>query len=274
MLLQFVLLVLWIEIATPWTQTGVAAAVLYFIDAIAICGLSYLEHESTIHPSALLNAYLFCSLLFDIARTRTLWLVWEPVSLAGVFTAGVAVKVILLVLETWHKTSSFQDGRLGWLSPEDISGFYEKSLLTWLIQLLKLGYRKVLLVDDLYILPKDMLANELYERVKKAWNRGIDLSKKGKPDLIKLPASKSPKHALVLTIFKCLKWEALAPVPARLAKIALTFAQPYLIKRVINLLSSPVTDLTTAEGYGLIGAYALVFSGLAVCLSLSIFTHI
>jgi len=174
MLLKFALLVLWIETAIPWTRTGVAAATLCFIDAVAICGLSYVEHERTIYPPVLLNAYLFCSLLFDIARTRTLWLVGEPVSIAGVFTAGVVIKTLVMVMEAWHKTSSFRAAYLGSLSPEDICGFYEKSLLTWLIQLLKSGYRKVLLVEDLYILPEDMSAIDLYKRVKDAWNKGAE----------------------------------------------------------------------------------------------------
>lgn len=50
----------------------------------------------------------------------------------------------------------------------------------------------------------------------------------------------------------------------RLFVIGLTFAQPFLINRAIELSDSPKNRVTNNDGYGIIGAYAIVYLGLAV----------
>ena len=76
-------------------------------------------------------------------------------------------------------------------------------------------------------------------------------------------ASKSP-HGLFFVALKTLKWPLLSGVFPRLCLIAFTFCQPLLINRAINLSQQPVTDQTTNIGYGLIGAYVLVYVGIGV----------
>lgn len=56
----------------------------------------------------------------------------------------------------------------------------------------------------------------------------------------------------------------LAGVLPRVALIALNFTQPFLIERAVKLSLEPVDDETTNIGYGLIGAYAFVYTGIAV----------
>lgn len=43
-------------------------------------------------------------------------------------------------------------------------------------------------------------------------------------------------------------------------------SQPLLLKRTIRWFSEPSTPVSDAEGYGLIGAYLVVYGGRAVCL--------
>lgn len=61
-----------------------------------------------------------------------------------------------------------------------------------------------------------------------------------------------------------LKWPLIAVVLPRACLIAFTFCQPLLINRSIKLSNEPVTEQTTKYGYGLIGAYVLVYTGIAV----------
>jgi ATP-binding cassette subfamily C (CFTR/MRP) protein 1 len=56
----------------------------------------------------------------------------------------------------------------------------------------------------------------------------------------------------------------LVPVLPRILLIALTYCQPLLIKRVFSLQMEPVTESSRNIGYGLLGAYGLVYAGIAV----------
>lgn len=61
-----------------------------------------------------------------------------------------------------------------------------------------------------------------------------------------------------------LKWPLLAAATPRAFLIALNFCQPLLINRTLILSIQDVTSQTTNFGYGLIGAYVLVYGGIAV----------
>ena len=61
-----------------------------------------------------------------------------------------------------------------------------------------------------------------------------------------------------------LKGALLSPVPARLCLIGFNYSQPFLVTRVINFVSQPKTSSSKNTGYGLIGATALIYVGLAV----------
>lgn len=76
-------------------------------------------------------------------------------------------------------------------------------------------------------------------------------------------SNKTP-HALFFTLLKTLRWPLLASVFPRLCLIGFNFSQPFLITAAIELSQSPVTPKSQNEGYGLIGAYILVYVGIAV----------
>lgn len=52
----------------------------------------------------------------------------------------------------------------------------------------------------------------------------------------------------------------------RLCQIAFTYAQPFMIMRIIDLLEQEDNERTRNEGYGLIGATVLIYLGIAVSL--------
>lgn len=63
---------------------------------------------------------------------------------------------------------------------------------------------------------------------------------------------------------KSLKWTFLSAVVPRLSLTAFNFCQPFLLNRAINLSAEPASAESNNAGYGLIGAYILVYVGIAV----------
>lgn len=70
---------------------------------------------------------------------------------ARIFTATVAFKVVVLILESKKKTV--------WLhwdsekhSPEESSSFFDLAMFTWLTRLFMTGFESILSMDSLYSL--------------------------------------------------------------------------------------------------------------------------
>ena len=61
-----------------------------------------------------------------------------------------------------------------------------------------------------------------------------------------------------------MKWPLLAAAFPRFCLVGFSFAQPFLINRAILFSGSPNTPENRNVGYGLIGAYVLVYTGIAV----------
>lgn len=70
----------------------------------------------------------------------------------------------------------------------------------------------------------------------------------------------------MLTVFKSLKRPLLAIVFPRLCFIGFTFCQPFLISATLTWAERDSNSDDASQGYGLIGAWFLVFVGLAVSL--------
>lgn len=81
------------------------------------------------------------------------------------------------------------------------------------------------------------------------------------PDCVVQPER---RYELVIAVSKALRWEASAVVFPRLCLIGFTFAQPFLISRVVTWLREPATAFVQDEGYALIGATFVIYAGIAV----------
>lgn len=75
-------------------------------------------------------------------------------------------------------------------------------------------------------------------------------------------------NSLLLVTFRQLKWHILAVVPPRTCLTAFNFCQPFLINRAVSYAEQSNSPQNTNIGYGLIGAYVLVYVGIAVCIVL------
>lgn len=243
--LQVALIPLWSTGSAPRTKTSIAEPAVALVESIAILALSYFEHLKSPRPSLMLNTYLILSLILDIALGRTFWIRNNMQEIAAVFTASMAAKFILLILEEIPKRH-FTDAR----DPvrETSAGVISRSLFWWLNPLLLSGSREILEIDQLEPVGDKFDSDYLLQRLERAWKKE---SKKENPSL------------LVCTLAE-FKWPALAGVIPRLLQSAFNFAQPFLIQSVILAVGSPETELSVKVASGLIGATALVYVGMAL----------
>jgi ATP-binding cassette, subfamily C (CFTR/MRP), member 1 len=172
--LQLVSLILWTSPAAARTQTSLAAAAIALLASLALCLLSYVEHDRTVRPSTFLAIVLFVTLLFDIARARTLWLRQNGdvnLAIAEVFTASVVVKALVLVLEATRKRPLLRPEYQAY-PPEATAGIYARSFFTWLNSLIRRGFSQILGIDDLFELDKHLKTSYLQQNFQSAWNKG------------------------------------------------------------------------------------------------------
>ncbi|KAJ9136431.1 ABC multidrug transporter [Pleurostoma richardsiae] len=224
-----------------------AASCVSFVASVMFCALSYIEHAKSLKPSPVLNAYLFISVILDAAIVRTFWLTpFLANPIRAVFTASLALKVALLVLEAKEKAEyavlRAAEGR----NPEATSGLYSHGVFWWMTPLLLDGFRRLLKPADLYNLDEDMSAVVLNERFWSVWNSG----------------RYEGQYRLIWVCIKTLKWQTLMVVAPRLVLLGFTICQPVILNRFLDFLQDPLQNVN--YGYGLIGAYGLVYLGIAV----------
>ncbi|KAF4983690.1 hypothetical protein FZEAL_957 [Fusarium zealandicum] len=231
---------------------SVAGSCLVFVASLFAVVLSYTEHSSARRPSTLLTVYVLLTLLFDIVQARTAWLIItdrHQTVQARLFTASIAVKVIVLCLETIPKTRWIQ-----WIadehSPEESSSVFSLGVFAWLNKLFLRGYRDVLTLDDLYPLDEGMAAGEIYHQF---------------ANKIRIHQyRRQPKSALLKDLCRTLAAPFLIPIAPRIALIAFRFCQPFFLDSTLRFLQAPESPSTKNTGYGLIGAVFLIYAGIAV----------
>jgi hypothetical protein len=167
---QLALLIVWTSHQV--TRATVPAAVLSFIASLAVSVLSRLEHSRGIRPSTLLNLYLLTSLLFDAVQVRTLYLRHDDLAILGLFTASVAIKAVLLLLEAKNKRAYLRPP-YNRFSPETTSGIFNHSFFFWLNPVLFAGFRRVLTLDDLFTTDQALLSDPLHHAMQNSWNKCI-----------------------------------------------------------------------------------------------------
>ncbi|KAK4669961.1 uncharacterized protein QC763_207550 [Podospora pseudopauciseta] len=233
---------------------------IYFIpaDALALTSsicmllLSSLEHTKSPRPSIFLNAYLFIATLLDISQTRTIWLAssnHDELNYASIFTVGVAIRALLIVLESQSKSRWILQWEKGAHSPEETAGLYGLGAYFWLNKLFLRGYRGVLTIDDLFPLDHNIASAKLYAEA----GHNFEGTKLGKR-----------RHGLAKAVMKALAVSFLLPVGPRIAFGAFQLCQPFLIETLLGYLEQPVEMSPKNIGYGLIGAGLLIYVGMAV----------
>ncbi|OHE98019.1 ABC transporter [Colletotrichum orchidophilum] len=249
--LNLALLILWTTTPSTTithTRATIPTAILSLIASIGLSLLSWLAHQRSIRPSFVLSTYLFLSILFDTARARTLWLLGSHRTIPAVFTCTLVVRTVMIILESTEKRQILVPQHKGY-SKEVTSGTFNRSVFFWLTSLFINGYRNILRLDDLYPLDPKLASEPLFRKLTDAWDQVPD---------------KTVPGALCSTWLRAFAGPISVAIVPKLFQIAFNYAQPFLIDEAIRLASQPQQQLYNNRGFGLIGAYVLVYTGIAV----------
>ncbi|RYO90243.1 hypothetical protein DL762_002765 [Monosporascus cannonballus] len=244
---QIALLVFFARPGSYTTRTSLPAATLAFVDVFVLGALSWFEHAYSPRPSALINVYLLLSVLFDAVQARTLWLKRSDIVIPALFTTSLVIKFSLLVLESAEK-GRFLSPIWRERSPEEKSGIFSQGLLLWLRRILAKGRKRILSPTDLYALDQGLETTRLSEAFWESWSSS---------------SQNDTPLAIVWVLVRTLKWPLLAPVAPRLAQGAFTICQPLLLRSFLLYLEGE-RNFVGGTGPAFIGAYALVYFGLAI----------
>lgn len=211
------------------------------------------------------QVYFFFTALLDLARVRTQWLLEDNNVAASLMTVVLLLKLVILTLESLpkyrHATEKIS------ATPLERSGMFGRALLAWLNPLLRAGYKKNLGVEDLYPLDENLGGALLTEKFEDSWSRGESHRYPYPSIRANIEAvNKSRKHCLSVAVISNFATEILIAWIPRAFHIALILAQPFLVHTTLDYITNH-QSLPTSYGYGLIGAWGIVYTGIAVCLT-------
>ncbi|RGP66062.1 hypothetical protein FSPOR_6888 [Fusarium sporotrichioides] len=240
-------LICWTQSPAVATKASLPAAALSIVASISLLGLSYVEHVYSYRPSTVLNLFLLFSVIFDAARTRTLWLQGYNRPAAITALVSTIVKIVMLSVEAIEKRG-FLRPKYRELPSEVTSGVFSHWFFSWQLPLFRVGYSHDLEIESLFPLEKHFKSSYLQRLLQTAWAK---TPKKGDYDLL-------------FAVVKTLKRQVLSIIFPRLCFIGFTFCQPFLISATLAWAEKEPNSDDINQGYGLIGAWFLVFVGLAV----------
>ncbi|SPB43073.1 unnamed protein product [Aspergillus niger] len=246
--IQTAILVSWTSGDEPTTRTTVPAAALSLVAAVALGLAAHFEHTRSVKPPLVIEIYLLFTIAFDAVRLRTLWGMGYHGHIFKLSTIFVIWKVVLLVQEAWPRELGLLEQSY---SPEEKVGWINRRMFWWVNPLLFLGSKKDLQADDLFTLNRSLQSEVCSKSFSEVWQNAKPARKGKKNGLLWIMAW---EHKLVL----------LTAVLPRLCFTAFTFTQPFLIDAVVKYLQTVSENHNRKDGYGLLGAYIIVYVGLGI----------
>ncbi|KXH56884.1 ABC transporter [Colletotrichum salicis] len=206
-------------------------------------------HRKSLAPSALLQLFLLITIFLDAARVRTAWHLSPQNNeryIALLLTVQVILKVLLLAAESVSKPVILAIPARR-VSREETSGIFGKSFATWVNPLLRLGWKKNLLAEDLDPLDEALDGEAVFERLSSAW-KNVDQDK---------------NHALVIAVLKAFRAELLFIHIPRIGMVAFGLSQPLLVQTTIEYIQIH-NDKPITYGQTLVATFAITYLGLAI----------
>jgi len=152
-------------------HTTLATNIVALLAFVILTVLSDVEHCRTARPSAIIQAFFFFTILLDMARVRTQWLLDDNYLNAILVTVIFALRLPGLVIESqekWRHASIPPEA----IAPEDRPGLFGRTFFTWLNPMFMEGYKRDLSMEDLFAIDEDIKGERLYRRLLKQWNSG------------------------------------------------------------------------------------------------------
>lgn len=228
------------------TKLAIISNVFEIIATAAAMLLSFMEDQYSIEPSDLLVAYFSALTILDIPRLRSLWLLPSADACISLLTTIYILSIFALLLESKRKLKILR-ARYRHVTMEQAIGFWGRSFFFWVTPFFRVGYSNILTIADLPKVDEDLQGNAARRKLEKAWAR-----------------SKQDRR-LLKAVFRAYLWPTLSAIIPRLALSAFKFCQPFLIASTIEYFEEGSTAEIKEYGEALVGAYLLVYLGMAVC---------
>ncbi|KAF9890446.1 hypothetical protein FE257_005851 [Aspergillus nanangensis] len=230
----------------PKTRATIATAALSAAASISLIGLSYLQHSRSPRPSTLLTLFLALSVALDAIRARTIWAV-QPKLIFIIFVLGLASDLAKFLLEC-REVPRYPSDPPKVPPKESTANVFNRSLFWWLNPLLFRGFKNVLEVENLTSIDERVNSDTDGDTFARKWE-GL--------------TEKSPS-ALIWLLILHHRGAIFAAFLPRVCLTGFTFAQPFLLTRIVSFLTEQDGNLTYEYGTGLIVATMLIYLGLAL----------
>ncbi|PYI08342.1 P-loop containing nucleoside triphosphate hydrolase protein [Aspergillus sclerotiicarbonarius CBS 121057] len=248
-----VLVALLIDRKGPTTRTSIAANVLVLVLDLGLAFLSHWQHVRSVRPSGLVVQYLALTLVFDIARCRTLWGMQSAETIAIVLSVAIGVKAALLILEAVEKRAilllKFQS-----LPSEATAGELNLWFSWWLNPIFLRGFKKQLSMETLFDVDPSLKADDAGDSLAEMWKQW---------------KAQHPNPSLLVVCLVHSRVPLLKAVLPRLSQIAFTVAQPFILQRTLSYIQGSGDENRPSIGTGLIVVYVIVYIGIAVTTALA-----
>lgn len=139
------------------TRASIAAGAIILAAHVILGILSHLAHLRTVRPFSPILLFLLPTLVFDVARCRTLWSVESSQQAASTLTVAVVLKAVLLVIESLEKRSILLPPYRV-LPHESTAGIFNEWFCWWMNPLLLFGYRRMHSLETLYEVDQELSA--------------------------------------------------------------------------------------------------------------------
>jgi ATP-binding cassette subfamily C (CFTR/MRP) protein 1 len=147
-------------------STSLIAGTLVIAGTGAAIGTSFHEHTKSVAPSSFLQIYFLTTILLDVVRVRTLWLI-GTLPPAALLSFILGFEVLILSFESVRKTSSLAVKA----STEERSGLWERASFFWLFPMLRQGYSNTLSLTCLPTIDSRLDSEALHDQLLDSWRQ-------------------------------------------------------------------------------------------------------
>ncbi|KAI4848241.1 putative ABC transporter [Aureobasidium sp. EXF-8845] len=227
------------------TPAGALDIIATFVTVV----LTHLEDERSKAPSTVLVLYYSASSLCFLPILRTTWLLEDNVVCSLTWTFIWLLTLVVLVLESSTKRSwTAQKSRD--VMEEQLASFWGRSFFIYLLPFLWFGYSNTIGISDIPAVDKPLRSKAANEQLLPYFRRY-----KG-------------RFRLLRAILSAFIWSLASAIVPRLSLTGFSFCQAFLISATLRLMKDQEENIIPSYKGGIIGAYVLVYFGLAASRSI------
>ncbi|KAI9295676.1 hypothetical protein K502DRAFT_303464 [Neoconidiobolus thromboides FSU 785] len=244
-----------VEMEKNWElDVSIISSFVQAIAMVVVAILSLYTHKSVYHSSTILLVYWPFSLLLQFIQLRTMILmehnIFKSIEFI-IFFINLLFSVALFAIECYPKEEVsdyiYLEGDIA-ESPEEKANIYSFLTFSWMSDLLKLGYSKHLVAEDLWVLPKAYQVTNVAEKFSEAWEN-------------------EKRRTLYPNLSKTLLYTFGAPFlfagVLKGCQDVLGFFQPTLLRYLISFIKTYEGNNPSPIYYGIGIAFSMLFTAIA-----------